>query len=284
MTNIILNEQTRKRLESLVSNPSHAIGLIGQEGSGKEFTADWLINMLKLTDNSQMDIFVNKVVPENDKLISIDQIRNVKDFMTYSKNSNTNMLKVVVVDDAHLMSDEAQNSLLKLLEEPPDQTMIILLATSINSLLPTILSRLQLITIFPPTKSQATEFYKEIPRDKFEKYWIMSGGNMGLLTSLLSNSNNELLESIDLAKELLKNDSYGRLILINNLDKQAALGVLQAMKIIARSTFIKVTQNTSGLPTAKYWHKVSMETLRTEEDLRKSANLKLVMTKYALGL
>lgn len=284
MKNIILNEQTKKRLESLVSSPSHAIGLIGQEGSGKEFTAGWLINELKLAGNSQVSIFVNKVTPENNKLISIDQIRNVKDFMTYSKNSNTNMLKVVIVDDAHLMSDEAQNSLLKILEEPPEQTMIILLATSTNSLLPTILSRLQLITIYPPTKSQAAEFYKEIPSDKFEKYWIMSSGNMGLLSNLINNSSSDILESINLAKELLQKDPYGRLILINNLDKQSALDILRSMQIIARSTFFKVTQSNSGLPTTKYWHKISMETLRAEEDLRKSANLKLIMTRFVLGL
>lgn len=55
--------------------------------------------------------------------------------------------KAVIIEDASLLTPEAQNALLKVLEEPPAQTIIILGADSKESLLPTILSRCTLIAL-----------------------------------------------------------------------------------------------------------------------------------------
>ena len=55
--------------------------------------------------------------------------------------------KVIVIDDAQLLTVEAQNSLLKLLEEPPDRTIIFLSTETYEPLLSTILSRCQVIKL-----------------------------------------------------------------------------------------------------------------------------------------
>jgi DNA polymerase III delta prime subunit len=55
--------------------------------------------------------------------------------------------KAVIIEDAQLLTPEAQNALLKVLEEPPAQTMILLCTTSKETLLPTILSRCQIIEL-----------------------------------------------------------------------------------------------------------------------------------------
>ena len=57
--------------------------------------------------------------------------------------------KVFVVREVHLATPAAQNALLKSLEEPPDGTVLILLADKIDPLLPTILSRSQLVMFGP---------------------------------------------------------------------------------------------------------------------------------------
>ncbi|MDD4892365.1 MAG: hypothetical protein PHU85_20780, partial [Phycisphaerae bacterium] len=57
--------------------------------------------------------------------------------------------KVFIIRDAHLMNDEAQNALLKTLEEPPPGTFIILLTDQVHSLLETIRSRCQLVRFAP---------------------------------------------------------------------------------------------------------------------------------------
>lgn len=61
--------------------------------------------------------------------------------------------KVVIIDDCHKMGMEAQNALLKTLEEPPSHINIILITSNMNNLIPTIVSRSQLIK-FQPVESQ----------------------------------------------------------------------------------------------------------------------------------
>lgn len=57
--------------------------------------------------------------------------------------------RVVVLESAERMSNEAANALLKVLEEPPEQTVFVLVTTSVQALLPTIRSRAQLIRFVP---------------------------------------------------------------------------------------------------------------------------------------
>lgn len=57
--------------------------------------------------------------------------------------------KVYVIDGADLMTDEASNALLKTLEEPPSEAVIILLAENLGALLPTIVSRSQVVRFYP---------------------------------------------------------------------------------------------------------------------------------------
>ena len=57
--------------------------------------------------------------------------------------------KIVVIDNSHQMGLEAQNGLLKTLEEPPAYMTIILITSSSNNLIPTIVSRCQIVKFYP---------------------------------------------------------------------------------------------------------------------------------------
>ncbi len=57
--------------------------------------------------------------------------------------------RIIVIESAERMSNEAANALLKILEEPPEQTVFILIVASLHALLPTIRSRSQLIRFMP---------------------------------------------------------------------------------------------------------------------------------------
>lgn len=70
-------------------------------------------------------------------------IRPVQSFL--AKRSLMGGRKVVIVDDAHKMTPQAQNCLLKTLEEPPDDSVIILVTSDAESLFPTIMSRCQTV-------------------------------------------------------------------------------------------------------------------------------------------
>jgi len=90
--------------------------------------------------------------PADDKKnISIEQVR---DFIkSLSLSSFLDSYKIGIIREADCLTPEAQHALLKTLEEPQDQVVIILLLREENSLLPTILSRGQLLYFYPvPTK------------------------------------------------------------------------------------------------------------------------------------
>ena len=79
------------------------------------------------------------IKPEKNKVIKIDQIRQAKDKL-YLKPFEAN-ISVCLIEDAHMMTVKASNALLKVLEEPPGESMIILVSDKKENLLPTVISR-----------------------------------------------------------------------------------------------------------------------------------------------
>ncbi len=75
----------------------------------------------------------------------IDTVREIIHSLTI-RTGKKGQMRGVVIEDAHLMTPEAQNAFLKTLEEPPEDTIIILTAPREDLLLPTIVSRCVLIT------------------------------------------------------------------------------------------------------------------------------------------
>ena len=71
----------------------------------------------------------------------IDQIRELREMVRYAPASSR--YKVVILDEAHMLTDEASNALLKTLEEPPDKVIFVLATTQPEDLLETIRSRAQ---------------------------------------------------------------------------------------------------------------------------------------------
>ncbi len=84
-------------------------------------------------------------VKQNIQSLGIADVKNMqKQLFLKPIKSKT---KAVIIQDAQLLTTEAQNALLKVLEEPPEATIIVLVATSKETLLPTILSRCQMIEL-----------------------------------------------------------------------------------------------------------------------------------------
>jgi DNA polymerase-3 subunit delta' len=87
--------------------------------------------------------------------IKINSIRDIKRFLSLQYDEIS--YRFVIIIDAHLMNDEAQNALLKSLEEPPEKVIFFLTTSSVNRLRPTILSRCWRIN-FDPLKEDEIVF------------------------------------------------------------------------------------------------------------------------------
>jgi DNA polymerase-3 subunit delta' len=97
--------------------------------------------------------------------------------------------KVLIVSDAQAMNEEAANHLLKTLEEPPGQTTIILTATSADGLLPTIVSRSQLVRFGPvpvaETQAAMAKAFPDLDPALVRSVSALSGGRPGWARRLL---------------------------------------------------------------------------------------------------
>ncbi|RKX85526.1 MAG: DNA polymerase III [Spirochaetes bacterium] len=114
---------------------------------------------------TKLSLKVEKKLATNN--IAIQQIRNIAlwTHMTSTKGS-----KIIILENADVMQEASSNSLLKLLEEPPDGTYIILITKKRNSLLPTILSRVRQYPFFMRTKEETDLIIEKIFYEKSGSY------------------------------------------------------------------------------------------------------------------
>ncbi len=90
----------------------------------------------------------------------IDDIRAVREAVSYTPIKGK--FKVYIIDEAHMLTKEAFNALLKTLEEPPPRTVFILCTTEYEKILPTILSRCQRIIFGRVSEDKVVEYLKRI--------------------------------------------------------------------------------------------------------------------------
>lgn len=97
----------------------------------------------RAVDGNHPDILVWS--HEKAKTFSVDEVRSLVSDVSIRPFESTR--KIYIVPDAHLMRPEAQNALLKTLEEPPEYVVIILLSNSADAMLETIRSRCQMVEL-----------------------------------------------------------------------------------------------------------------------------------------
>lgn len=90
------------------------------------------------------------------KHIRIEQIRNMQE--TLATGSHQSGLRVIIIEPAEAMQSVTANALLKSLEEPPPDTLFLLVSDQANRLLPTIRSRCQLVSMAPPAREIALQW------------------------------------------------------------------------------------------------------------------------------
>lgn len=124
-------------------NLAHGYLFWGPEDKEKMEVALWLGKILEIGDFDILRIATG----EEKKEISINQIRAAKRHLNLSPFSG--LYKLAIINEAEKMNSEAANALLKMLEEPHQNTILILITSEPESLPKTIVSRLQEIRFQP---------------------------------------------------------------------------------------------------------------------------------------
>ncbi|MBE6112059.1 MAG: DNA polymerase III subunit delta' [Peptococcaceae bacterium] len=185
---------------------AHAYLFAGPEGVGKKQTALALAQYLNCAapdlntftscgncpsciqsvSGSQPDILM---LEPDGASIKIEQIRTL--LSKVSLRSYENAYKVIIINDAHLMTEQAANCLLKTLEEPTDNTVFILITAQVQNLPVTIFSRCQQISFHLLSPS--------VIQDILQKLHPERQSQIGLVTALAKGS-------VSTAENLLANE------------------------------------------------------------------------------
>ncbi len=153
---LLHHNDTAHLIASLTASATQAVMIVGGQGSGSRATAEYIADRSLIDTIEPTDIKGN--VDHAKGSVRIVQIRELFDRVkTTSQN-----LETIIIDRADTMGAPAQNAFLKLLEEPRPNLRFILTAHSRAHLLPTILSRVQLVNLRPISRDQSSALISKL--------------------------------------------------------------------------------------------------------------------------
>lgn len=171
---LIGQTQVKLALSSAFKNNklSHAYLFVGSRGTGKTSTARILAKMVNCQSKeppcNKCDVCVSITDGSNLDLIEIDAASNrgIEDIRYLRENiklsPSTARKKVYIIDEVHMLTQEAFNALLKTLEEPPEHALFILATTEASKVPQTILSRVQRLDFKLANSAEVIEALKVV--------------------------------------------------------------------------------------------------------------------------
>lgn len=208
--NIIGNERNKEILKKAIeiNKTSHSYIFCGTEGIGKKLIAKELAKEILCLKEKKADCNCKsciefdsdnnpdfQLIEAIDGKIKIEQIRQMQRKVAEKPIISNN--KVYIIDDADTMTTEAQNCLLKTLEEPPEYITIILICTNEGNLLSTIKSRCTRMQFEPIKEDELKKYIKsKLPDEQISDNIIeLAQGSIGKAIKL--NEKKDIYENIE---------------------------------------------------------------------------------------
>lgn len=220
---IVGQEQLKEHLQNAIAmnKVSHAYIINGERNAGKEFIARVFAMALQCEkkeaepcgechsckqalSNNQPDIIY--ISHEKPNTIGVEDIRaQINNDIVIKPYSSPR--KIYIVNEGEKMTPQAQNALLKTLEEPPEYAVIVILTTNVEALLPTVLSRCVVLNMKPVSDALVKKYLMEqlgVPDYKANICVAFARGNIGKAKLLASSEEFEKVkdEAISLVKNI----------------------------------------------------------------------------------
>lgn len=230
------NEELKKRLSASfrAGKHSHCYLICGPEGSGKKTLARAMAQALqceqanapcgrcnvcrKVAAGIHPDVIT--VDDTERKTISVELIRQLQ--ADAFVHPNEGKQKIYLIPRAQDMTENAQNALLKLIEEPPSYAVFLLLSTNAGKLLSTVRSRSVELRMEPVPFSQARQWLKEQrsadTEQTLQAAHLRSGGFLGQTLAWLS-SEGQLPQTAQFAGAFASRDRYAMTLLLSSMEK-----------------------------------------------------------------
>lgn len=238
---LVIQATTKKILAAYVKKPVHGLLLTGLQGAGLGSVAAQLAGEI-----AEHATDITTIAPEQ-TTIPIERVRAL-----YEETKSIHKRpQVIIIDDADTLSPEAQNALLKLLEEPVHNVYFILTTHTPESLLPTIRSRVQAVTVQKITNAHSEKLLDELEvtdTKKRSQSLFLASGLPAELTRLAKDDRYfaEQVKYVEDARAIIQGSSYDRLrTLTDYTDRVKALKLISVIGHLIRFSILKQKQLTS---------------------------------------
>lgn len=259
---------------------TQAFGLYGIKHLGKKY----LVNLIAQKNECLEGINFFKVKSQEDKRdISIEQIRNWQKMLRLQ--SVGNRMVIGVIESAEDLSLPASNALLKIIEEPPKNTLLFLTVSNSNSILKTLQSRLLAINFNKTTNGQLLEDLLSLGYDKTKVNTVVDvvNGLPGLAIKLLNNE--QLLDSwqkeYNEVEKMINSPLSQRLVWLHKIFEDKKNNNLDAISLLTKVASV-VSRQAKTNPT-KYAPALSW-LVESPRFLSSNVNQRLLFERIILSL
>ena len=281
------NTDLKQRLSTAfrTKKTSHCYLLCGPDGSGKHTLAAILSAALqceeanapchrcgacrKVLNGTHPDV-VTVDDPEK-KTISVDLIRRLQTDAFIRPNEGHR--KIYLIPRAQDLTENAQNALLKLMEEPPSYAVFLLLTNNAEKLLSTVRSRCAELRLEPVSRQEALPWLRERhpqqSQESLQAAYLRSGGYLGQATALLQSSL-QLPQTTQFAQTFAAADRYGLTQLLCSMEKlprETLLDILIQWKQLLTDALLA----RAGIPSDS--HAAALAQQRTASALASAAQI-----------
>ncbi len=280
-----LHFTTISRIEEMVTDPPHAILIVGGNKSNIEIASTKILTRIFDVSRLKLKEYPYQMLVEPIKnSIGIEEIRKLREFFLRVVPGTKDIRRFVLVKEAHTLTVPAQNALLKLLEEPPEDAVIILEASEVGKLLPTIRSRCAELRVLPVDKIDIITNFTQLGYKigAIESAIAAVGSNIDDIKLYLQANSEESSPELQEAKKIIGSSTYERLIILQVYrDRQAAQELCANLAVVARVGLSKSSETGIGISR---WTKALQAILDAESSLSKNCNTKLVLTKLMIEM
>ena len=233
--NILGNEKIKESLQNSVKSGriSHSYLFIGIDGIGKKMIASEFAKMILCLDKNnkycnncksciEFDTNNNpdfKIIKPDGNSIKIEQIREIQDKI--AEKPIISNKKAYIIDDADKMTQEAQNCLLKTLEEPPEYAIIILIGSNETAFLSTIKSRCIILHFKKIKDEEIAKFIREKYQIEIDNQNLLKAAQGSIGKAIQIKEDEEIYSKID--------------EIISNLENADNIDILKMAEIIYKS-------------------------------------------------
>lgn len=267
----VIHEETKVLIERLSRDTPQSLLLTGPLGIGLLYVASLV------SKSSPSTTVIEPETTPTTRKITVERIRGLYQ-ETRSKSTSK---QFVIVHEADAMTSSAQTAFLKLLEEPGTNVYFILTSHQPDTLLPTILSRVQQHAARPITLRQSDEYLTALgvtDATKRQQLLFIASGLPEELRHLVDDDVyfDEAAQRIKDARDLLQSNTFDKLLIVNKYkdNRKNALLLVRSM--------IKITRRSLSQHVQPSLVKQLERLLEVEEALLANYNVRLQLTQYVI--